>query len=171
MIKVQLSEAKQQANVVQFQLQEKEKELSTAQLQLSEAMEELNGLRRELEEKENIEREKEKQRKEEDFFWFVRKEDIVMIEKVLGRGGWGEVRVALFQGLKVAAKVLHETIISEYNLSIFSREMEIAAKVRHRFGHHVSNPDYCLNCPEGIDFDCNGLLYICDYFNKRIVVY
>ena len=130
-VKVQLSEAKQQANVVQFQLQEKEKELSTVQLQLSEAMKELTGLRRELEEKENLEIEKEKQLKEEDGFWFVRKDDIVMTERVLGRGGWGEVRVALFQGLKVAAKVLHETIISEYNLSIFSREMEIAAKVRH----------------------------------------
>ena len=54
-----------------------------------------------------------------------------MTERILGRGGWGEVRVAHFHGLEVAAKVLHETIISEYNVSLFSREMNIASKIRH----------------------------------------
>ena len=54
-----------------------------------------------------------------------------MTERILGRGGWGEVRVARFHGLEVAAKVLHETIISEYNVSLFSREMNIASKIRH----------------------------------------
>uniref|UniRef100_A0A1X7UZ70 Protein kinase domain-containing protein n=1 Tax=Amphimedon queenslandica TaxID=400682 RepID=A0A1X7UZ70_AMPQE len=54
-----------------------------------------------------------------------------MTERILERGGWGEVRVASFHGLEVAAKVLHETIISEYNVSLFSREMNIASKIRH----------------------------------------
>ena len=54
-----------------------------------------------------------------------------MTERILGRGGWGEVRVAHFHGLEVAAKVLHETIKSEYNVSLFSREMNIASKIRH----------------------------------------
>ena len=35
-----------------------------------------------------------------------------MTEVVLGKGGWGEVKVAHFRGLKVAAKCLHEVIIS-----------------------------------------------------------
>ena len=54
-----------------------------------------------------------------------------MTEQILGRGGWGEVKVATFRGLHVAAKCLHELIISQYNISVFAREMSIAAKVRH----------------------------------------
>ena len=39
--------------------------------------------------------------------------------------------MAHFRGLKVAAKCLHEVIISPYNMSAFSREMNIASKIRH----------------------------------------
>ena len=61
----------------------------------------------------------------------MHRNDVVMTDKVLGRGGWGEVRVAHFHGLDVAAKVLHDTIISDYNVSLFAREMNIASKIRH----------------------------------------
>ena len=54
-----------------------------------------------------------------------------LTEEVLGRGGWGEVKVAKFRGLRVAAKFLYDMIISEYNQQLFSREMTIAAKIRH----------------------------------------
>ena len=63
--------------------------------------------------------------------WVVRREEIEMTEEVLGKGGWGEVKVATFRGLRVAAKCLHEVILSPYNISVFTREMEIAARVRH----------------------------------------
>ena len=63
--------------------------------------------------------------------WVVRREEIKMTVEVLGKGGWGEVKVATFRGLRVAAKCLHEIILSPYNISVFSREMEIAARVRH----------------------------------------
>ena len=63
--------------------------------------------------------------------WIVRREEIEMTEEVLGEGGWGEVKVAKFRGLRVAAKCLHEVILSPYNISVFTREMEIAAGVRH----------------------------------------
>ena len=63
--------------------------------------------------------------------WVVRREEIEMTEEVLGKGGWGEVKVAKFRGLRVAAKCLHEVILSSYNISVFTREMEIAARVRH----------------------------------------
>ena len=63
--------------------------------------------------------------------WVVRREEIEMTEEVLGKGGWGEVKVAKFRGLRVAAKCLHEVILSPYNISVFTREMEIAARVRH----------------------------------------
>ena len=63
--------------------------------------------------------------------WVVRKEEIEMTDEVLGKGGWGEVKVAIFCGLRVAAKCLYEVIMSPYNISVFTREMEIAARVRH----------------------------------------
>ena len=63
--------------------------------------------------------------------WVVRKEEIEMTEEILGKGGWGEVKVAKFPGLRVAAKCLHEVILSPYNISVFTREMEIAARIRH----------------------------------------
>ena len=63
--------------------------------------------------------------------WVVRREEIEMTEEILGKGGWGEVKVAKFRGLRVAAKCLYEVILSPYNISVFTREMEIAARVRH----------------------------------------
>ena len=64
--------------------------------------------------------------------WRVEREEIEVMEgKPLGVGGWGEVRVVMFRGVKVAAKFLHEEIISPHNIDIFSREMNIAASVRH----------------------------------------
>ena len=51
--------------------------------------------------------------------------------KPLGVGGWGEVRVAMFRGVKVAAKFLHQKIISSHNADLFIREMNIAASVQH----------------------------------------
>ena len=71
------------------------------------------------------------QQLQEQSHWLVRKEEIEMTEEVLGKGGWGEVKVAKFRGLRVAAKCLHEVILSPYNISVFTREMEIAARVRH----------------------------------------
>ena len=63
--------------------------------------------------------------------WVVRREEIMMTMEVLGKGGWGEVKVAKFRGFRVAAKCLHEIFLSPYNISVFSREMEIASQVRH----------------------------------------
>ena len=49
-------------------------------------------------------------------FWVVRREEIEFTqEKELGRGGWAVVKVAKFRGLRVAAKCLHNVIISDYN--------------------------------------------------------
>ena len=63
--------------------------------------------------------------------WVVKREEVVMTSEVVGSGGWGEVRVAEFRGLRVAAKCLYKVIISAYNLRLFTREMTIAAKLRH----------------------------------------
>ena len=71
------------------------------------------------------------QQLQDQLHWAVRREEIMMTVEVLGKGGWGEVKVAKFRGLRVAAKCLHEVSLSPYNISVFSREMEIAAQVRH----------------------------------------
>ena len=79
----------------------------------------------------NVTLQQEVQQLQEQSHWVVRREEIEMTEEVLGKGGWGEVKVAKFRGLRVAAKCLHEVILSPYNISVFTREMEIAARVRH----------------------------------------
>ena len=64
--------------------------------------------------------------------WKIERDEIDLIEgKPLGVGGWGEVRVAMFRGVKVAAKLIHEAIVSPHNIDLFLREMNIAASVRH----------------------------------------
>ena len=63
--------------------------------------------------------------------WVVKKEDIIISDKELGRGGWGVVKAARFCGLEVAAKLLHGAILSPYNQQLFKREMNISALVRH----------------------------------------
>ena len=63
--------------------------------------------------------------------WLIHKEEVQMTQEVLGTGGWGEVKVGVFRGTKVAVKCLHKLIISDYYLQLFSREMEIASHIRH----------------------------------------
>ena len=63
--------------------------------------------------------------------WLISKEEVAMTEEVIDRGTYSEVRVALFRGLRVAAKSLHNVIISQYYLHIFTREMTIASRLRH----------------------------------------
>ena len=63
--------------------------------------------------------------------WLIEREEVVMTEEVLGSGGWGEVKVGIFRGTRIAVKCLHQLIVSEYYLQLFSREMDIASRVRH----------------------------------------
>ena len=63
--------------------------------------------------------------------WVVQKEEVELTQEVLGRGSWATVCLARFRGLRVAAKCLHDLKISDYNCQLFSREMTIAATIRH----------------------------------------
>ena len=71
--------------------------------------------------------------REEQPHWVVRKEEVELTMKVLGKGGWGEVKVATFRGLRVAAKILlnNNMVLLNENRVQFTREMTIAAKIRH----------------------------------------
>ena len=55
--------------------------------------------------------------REEQPHWVVRREEVELTEEVVGRGGWGEVRVARFRGLRVAAKFLYDVILSDNHLT------------------------------------------------------
>ena len=68
---------------------------------------------------------------ESDMPWLVRRAEIHMTSEKLGGGGWGEVKVAEFRGVRVAAKVLFKQLQSPYYHNIFIREMNMASRVRH----------------------------------------
>ncbi len=63
--------------------------------------------------------------------WVVGRNEILLTERELGGGGWGEVKVAKFRGIEVAAKTLYTQIQSDYNRRLFIREMNMAARLRH----------------------------------------
>ena len=105
-----------------------EKREQDLQRQLQEREQQLEEREREFQERE---RQLEEQIQVAESSWVVDRREIIMTEVVLGKGGWGEVKVAGFRGLKVAAKCLHESIISPHNIIKFSHEMKIASKIRH----------------------------------------
>ena len=63
--------------------------------------------------------------------WLVHREEINLTEEELGRGGWGVVRVATFRGARIAAKCLYGALNYGYWQTVFSREMNMAARIRH----------------------------------------
>ena len=136
----QLQERERDYQQLQRQLQQEQQQGQERERQLQQSRERERNLQQQLQQaqQESQERERrlqqqlrERDRQERESSWVVHRNDVIMTDKVLGRGAWAEVRVAHFHGLDVAAKVLHDTIISDYNVSLFAREMNIASKIRH----------------------------------------
>ena len=63
--------------------------------------------------------------------WVIGREELQMTRQEIGGGAYGKVNIAIFRGTRVAAKSLHEVIISEYNLGVFTREMAISSRIHH----------------------------------------
>ena len=63
--------------------------------------------------------------------WEMRRDEIMLTDEELGRGGWAVVRVARFRATNVAAKCLYSQIVSDYNRHLFIREINMAARVCH----------------------------------------
>ena len=63
--------------------------------------------------------------------WAVQRNEILLTDEELGRGGWAVVKVARFRAISVAAKCLYRQLVSDYNRCLFIREMNMAARVRH----------------------------------------
>ena len=129
----QLQQEQQQGQERERQFQERERQLLQSRERERNLQQQLQQAQQESQERErHLQHQlRERDRQERESSWIVHRNDVIMTDKVLGRGGWGEVRVAHFHGLDVAAKVLHNTIISDYNVSLFAREMNIASKIRH----------------------------------------
>ena len=64
--------------------------------------------------------------------WAISRDEITLSNKILGTGGWGYVTEATFRGRRVAAKCLHEAIVSPHNQELFANEMKISARCRHK---------------------------------------
>ena len=63
--------------------------------------------------------------------WVVERREIQLTDQELGRGAWATVSVAMFRGARVAAKCVHNQIVSPHNIQLFKREMDMAARIRH----------------------------------------
>ena len=64
--------------------------------------------------------------------WVISRNDIQLSSEILGFGGWGVVKEAIYKGQKVAAKTIHEEIISEHNQGLFLKEIQMMAKCHHK---------------------------------------
>ena len=64
--------------------------------------------------------------------WAISRDEITLSNNILGTGGWGYVKEATFRGRHVAAKCLHEAILSPHNQQQFAKEMKISARCRHK---------------------------------------
>ena len=64
--------------------------------------------------------------------WAISRDEVLLSNNMLGTGGWGYVTEATYRGRRVAAKCLHEVIVSPHNQELFAKEMKISARCRHR---------------------------------------
>lgn len=63
--------------------------------------------------------------------WALERDEIILTDTELGRGGWAVVKIAEFRGIRVAAKCIYNNILSDHNRALFVREMNMAARLRH----------------------------------------
>ena len=110
----------------QRRVEEAERRVQDSERRVQEAEDRAQDLDRRLEETEQqdgvVEGEK---------HWLVQRREIDMTNQLLGGGGWGEVTIAKFRGVQVAAKVLYKALQSPYYHNAFIREMNMASRVRH----------------------------------------
>ena len=64
--------------------------------------------------------------------WAISRDEVLLSNNILGTGGCGYVTEATYRGRRVAAKCLHEAIVSPHNQELFAKEMKISARCRHQ---------------------------------------
>ena len=123
--------ARQQQRECEQHLQESTREVTSAREQLRECEQHLQERTWEVTSAREQLRECERRLTASNSHWIVRSEEVEMTGPELGRGGWAIVSVAMFRGMRVAAKTIHRQIISHHNVQLFRREMNMAARLRH----------------------------------------
>ena len=63
--------------------------------------------------------------------WKVSHNEITLTEEELGRGGWGVIKIGIFQEQRVAVKQMYQVIMSSDNLELIYREINTMATLRH----------------------------------------
>ena len=113
-----LEEATARAQQYQSQAQEAERSLDTARMVLRGQQFHRNG-------------EEAAAELRLDAQWVVKPSEIELTGTEIGRGAWGKFEVVNFRGTRVAAKSLHEVIMSEQAVRLFRQQMKIASSIRH----------------------------------------
>ncbi len=112
-----------------LQLEEDNTRLHEAEIQIEECRRRAENAEREVQEYQR--REEEEAEAKVTTEWIVERNEIEFTTKELGRGGWGTVTVAIFRGTEVAAKCFYRELSSDYYQGMFTREMTMAARLRH----------------------------------------
>ncbi len=121
----------------QKEIKEKLQTIEKKNAVLEKADDELKELRHQLEkmrEEMCTGTEHDTQSKQKNPQWMVGEEEVEMTDQVLGKGTYGEVKLAIFRGTRVAAKRLHDYIKEQnddYNSKLFIREMGLSSKMHH----------------------------------------
>ena len=142
-------EAEREKEIVETRRQEAEREKEIVETRRQEAERVAMARQQELEEEARVSRdratraerrlalieqrsrEREEQLQQLETQWVVERREIQLTGPELGRGGWATVSVATFRGARVAAKCVHNAIISRHNVQLFRREMDMASRIRH----------------------------------------
>ncbi|CAH3189309.1 unnamed protein product [Porites lobata] len=105
--------------------------------------------------------------------WIIRRDEVMLSEKNLGVGAWGNVYEGTFRGCQVAVKQIHDLILSPHNRRLFEREMSIASRCRHpyllQFIGATNNDDSPLFITELLDTDLRDVLRQRSLLHEEVV--
>ena len=105
--------------------------------------------------------------------WIIRRDEVMLSEKNLGVGAWGNVYEGTFRGCQVAVKQIHDLILSPHNRRLFEREMSIASRCRHphllQFIGATNNDGSPLFITELLDTDLRDVLRQRSLLHEEVV--
>ena len=105
--------------------------------------------------------------------WIIGRDEVILSERSLGVGAWGNVHEGTFRGCEVAVKQIHDLILSPHNRRLFEREMSIASRCRHphllQFIGATNDDDSPLFITELLDTDLRDVLRQRPLLHEQVV--
>ena len=105
--------------------------------------------------------------------WIIGRDEVILSERSLGVGAWGNVYEGTFRGCQVAVKQIHDLILSPHNRRLFEREMSIASRCRHphllQFIGATNNDGSPLFITELLDTDLRDVLRLRPLLLEEVV--